>query len=213
MANPASPGMDSAGLLSSAGDGARACARPSTRSLRCTTALREEHAVMLRLLDCLERAAAAIRAGGPVCDGALVRGFRLINVFVCRGHYAKERHLLTMMKARGLWPLAGFLDEHRDSLDFAAAMVRSLPEAARGEQSARRMLAENATAYVGFMRAHIAREDEVVFAAADEILTQQDDAAAARAYDQVDHQTGGRCGSALAEDVERSLASVLGGAE
>ncbi len=168
---------------------------------------------MRRLLRCLERAAAAIRAGGPVCDGALVEGLRLIDVFVCRGHYAKERHLLGIMRARGLRSPAGLLDEHRDSIDFVAAMLRSLPRAARGDQSARRMLAENATAYVGFMRAHIEREEKFLFSAADEGLPERDDADAAGAYDQIDRRTGWPRGGALARDLERNLAGVLGDTE
>jgi hemerythrin-like domain-containing protein len=205
--------MSAAGLLSKAGKGSRRGARPRTRTLRCTAVLREEHRVVLRMLGCLERAANAIHVGGPVCDGTFVGVFRLINVFISQGHYAKEKYLLRMLEPRGTWPLAGFLDEHRDSLDFAAAMLRSLPEAARGNRSARRMLAENATAYVGYMRAHIAKEERLVFSAAADVLTRRDDAEAVHAYAQVDCQTGGPFGGALADDVEQSLVGILTGVE
>jgi hemerythrin-like domain-containing protein len=163
---------------------------------------------MLRMLGSIERVAARMRAGGPVCEGTFVKAFGFINDFVCHGHHAKERRLLRTLKARGVWPLGRLLEGHRDSLDFAAAMVRSLPGAARGDDSARRMLAENAKALAGYMRAHIRREEECVFPAAGRALDARDDGDVCRAYAEIDRDS---CGSAAAmvEECERSVARAL----
>ena len=210
MASSAPSGTKAPGLLPTRNSGWQRGPPGKTRPLRCTAVLRAEHAVVARLLNCLERAAAAIFLGGPVHEGAFVRVFGLMNVFVCRGHFAKEGLLLEMLEGKGLWQLPGFPGEHRDSLEFAAAMLRALPEAAGGTRPARRMLAENATAYVGFMRSHIAREERLVFSEADSVLTDLDDAAAVEAFAEIDCRTGCTSGEALAEDVERCLAGILG---
>ena len=166
--------------------------------------------MMLRMLDCLERAADAIRTGCPVPDADVVRILMLMNVLVYRGHYAKERCLFQRLRDRGPVPVEGLQDEHRDSIDFATAMLKSLPDAVRGEPSARRMLAENATASVGFMRAHIAREEKLVFALADAVLAEADCTELASVYDRIDVATGGPLSKAMAGDIERSLAGTLG---
>jgi len=209
MANPAPTGVDATALLSPAGNGSRGGRREEAVPLRCTAILREEHSSILRLLDCLEISARTVRSGGAVRGDVFVGAFRLINVFVTQCHYAKETYLLTMITDSGVWPPAGILDEHRDSLDFAAAMLRLLPDAVGGDRTARRMLAENATAYAGFMRAHIGREEMFVFSAADAVLTRRDDGAAAGAFARIDTQTCSPFSGTPADDVKRILASAV----
>jgi hemerythrin-like domain-containing protein len=166
---------------------------------------------MLRMLDCVERAAEAIRAGGPVSDVELVEIIMLMNGLVCRGHYSKENRQLEVLRDRGYVPPGRFQKEHDDSIDFAAAMLVALPEAVRGKASARRMLAENATACVGFMRAHVAREEKLVFALADAVLTGEDAADLVAAFKRIDRETGGPLEGAMMDGIERSLTRTLAG--
>ena len=213
MANPAPSGVDATGLLSPAGNGSRGRRRAGTVPLKCTAVLREEHSSILRLLDCLEISAGAVRSRGAVRQDVFVGAFRLINVFVTQCHYAKETYLLKMLRGKGTWPPAGILDEHRDSLHFTAAMLRLLPDAVGRDRTARRMLAENATAYAGFMRAHINREEILVFSTADEILIGRDDGAAVEAYSRIDTQTCYPFSGTPANDVERILATAMDSVE
>jgi len=208
MAKSALPGVRATGLLSPAGNRSQGPRRARAEPLRCTAILREEHSSILRLLDCLDISADAIRSGGAVRQDVFVGAFRLINVFVTQCHYAKDAYLLTVLRNKGMWPAADILEEHRDSLDFTAAMLRLLPDAVGRDRTARRMLAENATAYAGFMRAHIRREEMLVFSPADEILTGRDDGAAAEAYARTDIQTCCPFSRTPADEVERILTSV-----
>jgi len=210
MAKSAPPGVRATDPLSPAANGSRGCRRVGAGPLRCTAILREEHASILRLLDSLEISADAIRSGGAVRQDVFVGAFRLINVFVTQCHYAKDAYLLTVLRNKGMWPAADILEEHRDSLDFTAAMLRLLPDAVGRDRTARRMLAENATAYAGFMRAHIRREEMLVFSPADEVLTGRDDGAAAEAYARIDIQTCCPFSRTPADEVEHVLASAMG---
>jgi len=212
MASSAPSGMDAAGLLSTAARerAGRVCRR--TRPRHSTGLLSEEHSVILRMLGCLERAADAMRTSRAVCDAEFVKILMLMNVLICRGHYLKERRLLTILRDKGHRPPAGLVEEHRDSMDFIAAMLKSLPGAANGERSATCMLTENAMACVGFMRAHIVREEKLVFPLADAILTEADGEDLAAAYCRVDLETGGPLCGEMADVIEESLARRLGAA-
>jgi hemerythrin-like domain-containing protein len=150
-----------------------AAARPATAGLR------HEHEVILRALDVLERLGDRLAAGEPVRDGTLGELVQLFQTFADRCHHGKEEdQLFPAMREKGMGgTLAVFLEEHEEGRGY----VRTL---ASGASDAERLAA--ARRYVGMLRDHIQRENEVLFPMADELFTAEEHGALARAYEDVE---------------------------
>jgi hemerythrin-like domain-containing protein len=143
-----------------------------------TAALREEHEVIRRALDVLER------VGRRLADGERVNraGFRelvgLLRTFVDECHHGKEEGFLfpAMVEkgAAAAGPAAAVLAGHHEGREFLAAL------------SGQRSPAETAAAvlsYVQVMRVHIDREHEVLFPLADALFTPDEHLHLARCYE------------------------------
>jgi hemerythrin-like domain-containing protein len=143
--------------------------------MRAIELLRDEHALIGRVASCLGRAAEAVRSGGPVDEELFLKALEFVDSFAHRVHQVKEDILFRRMEEHGV-PMPE-MTAHADTREFADAMVRALPEASRGDDAARRMLSENAKAYVGLARSHMQRVETDVFAAAEAGMSDHEDQA------------------------------------
>jgi hemerythrin-like domain-containing protein len=167
--------------------------------------LRREHEVIVKVLAALERAAEAARPdsargrGGPGWPGSsqsaekvhrelFLKALEFVTGFVQRLHQAREEVLLRRLAGHEV-PAADER-EHGEIGEFAAACLRALPDAARGDPASRRMLAENAKAYVGILRSHIAREEDDLFDAATRALSEDDDREITAAFGRIERELG-----------------------
>jgi hemerythrin-like domain-containing protein len=146
--------------------------------------LHHEHEVILRALALLERAGDRLAAGRAVDEAALAGLVELLRTFADRCHHGKEEsHLFPAARATdaaGLLP--PFLEDHEEG----RALLRAL---AGGGDPGRRAAA--ARRYVGLLRDHIRREDEVLFPLLDEALGPAVQAALARAFEEVEREVVG----------------------
>ena len=62
------------------------------------------------------------------------------------------------------------LTEHEEGRGY----VRAMAEAVKGEVPPKTALVENAKAYLGLLREHIHKEDEILFNMADEVLSSEE---------------------------------------
>jgi len=172
--------------------------------------LRREHEVIRKALAVFESAADAVQSGGSVREELFLKTLEFITRFVHRLHQAKEDILFRRLAGKGLaGPEAR---EHEDVREFAAACAKALPGAARGDPASRRMLAENAKAYVGILRSHIALEDSDILNAALQSLSEEDDREIMAAFERVERELGeGAAGryERLAGEIE-DLAAAFG---
>lgn len=155
-----------------------------TRPGPATANLYHEHEVILRALAVLERAGERLAAGAPVDEAALGELVQLIRTFADACHHGKEEHrLFPAMRAKGAGgSLAPFLDEHEEGRGYLR-VLSGLGPAAERAAAARR--------YVGMLRDHIQRENEVLFPMADALFGAEEQAALARAYDDVEREVVG----------------------
>jgi hemerythrin-like domain-containing protein len=162
--------------------------RPGTaRAAPATADLREEHEVILQALAVIERVADRLAADQPVGDSTVTDLLQFVQTFADRCHHGKEEdRLFPAMRAKGAGgPLAVFLEEHEEGRRY----LRTLGSAAsRAERAAA------ARRYVGLLRDHIERENEVLFPIADGLFTGEEHAALARAYGEVERQVVGAGG-------------------
>jgi hemerythrin-like domain-containing protein len=129
---------------------------------------REEHRVMLAALDVLERAGEHLDVGDPLPNPIWDRLLHWLRTFADLNHHAKEeRSLFPAMVKAGLpsegGPIAVMLEEHA----HGRALIQSMDAGPSTERTAR------VREYVGLLRAHIAKENEVLFPLADAVLDNQ----------------------------------------
>lgn len=151
-----------------------------------TAALRHEHEVILRALSLLDRLTPALTAGAAAARAALPRLVEFFQTFADRCHHAKEeQHLFPALERRGIpragGPVGVMLAEHDQGRRLLREMTREDPATA----------AEAANAYAELLRAHIAKENDVLFALAEQVLPADEHRDLLRAFEAVEQEAVG----------------------
>jgi len=170
-----------------------------------TQTLREEHRLILRALSLLEEAAGRLDAGGTVPEIWWERLLAWLRDFADRNHHAKEEeHLFPALAEAGV-PAAGgpvgvMLDEHMEG----RALIRAMAERTGAAR------AEAARDYVHLLRAHIDKENAVLFLLVEAVLDSATQARVGRDFEKIEVAQGRAASLDGAEaDLDR-LAAVLG---
>lgn len=151
-----------------------------------TAILRDEHEVILRALALLERLGERLEAAQPVDRETLawLRGF--FSTFADRCHHGKEeQHLFPALERHGVpkegGPLGVMLLEHEEGRALVRAMVGGTDQ-----QSG-----ESIRKYTALLRAHIDKENGILFPLAEQVLPGQEQHEMARAFEEVERAVAG----------------------
>lgn len=141
--------------------------------------LMQEHRVIEVVLDCLEKMAVQAEENGRLEREPAEQAVDLIKNFADRCHHGKEEdRLFPAMVARGMpqegGPIGVMLTEHDLGRSFVRQMAQSLEAAAAGDAPALLVFVDNARNYIQLLRAHIQKEDRILFPMADRILSEDD---------------------------------------
>jgi hemerythrin-like domain-containing protein len=144
-----------------------------------TETLMHEHQIILMVLDGAEREAQKIEDTGSVRAETVGGMLDFFRNFADRCHHSKEEKLLFVkMEERGMpvegGPIAVMLYEHDEGRRLTKAIAEVLPLATNGDRRASAAVAQNLLAYVRLLRAHIHKEDNVLYPMADRLLTAED---------------------------------------
>ena len=139
-----------------------------------TSRLREEHQLILQVSDAMQALVAEAERGDWDFD-AFEECITFIRLFADACHHGKEEDLLFpeleragMSRQQG--PIAVMLEEHRIGREYVRFMSEALDPARRGEDASRARLRNAAHGYVQLIRAHIMKEDHVLFNLADHVV-------------------------------------------
>jgi hemerythrin-like domain-containing protein len=151
---------------------------------KATRVLRDEHQVILAVLDCLAAFEEQTRKGGNVDGDTVRKSIEFFRMFADRCHHAKEEGVLfPALERKGLprdrGPIAVMLHEHDVGRANLQAIEQALPGAESGDSAARAALLDNAGGYVELLRNHIGKEDNILFEMADQALSEEQDRVAA----------------------------------
>lgn len=135
------------------------------------TILMDEHRVIERVLDAMER---------MLDEGVIDREFTLgavdfIRNFADGCHHAKEEdHLFPALERAGVpregGPVGCMLHEHEQGRLFVGQMTSSLDAAVAGRSDAIDAFRRAATGYISLLRQHIQKEDNILFVMAERAL-------------------------------------------
>lgn len=165
----------------------------------------QEHRLILRMLDLLEKNARLLEKGESVDYRFFLDGIDFIRNYADRFHHAKEEDVLfeALVKngmPREHSPVAAMLVEH----DLGRAYVRGMEEAAvralAGEPGQEPVIVENALGYLTLLREHIAKEDQILYPLAERVLPEEARGAILEGYQRAE---------AAAEGVEASYLAVV----
>lgn len=143
--------------------------------MSATADLRTEHVGVGRMLGIMDAMAARLLAGRPVEVGDLEETTDFLRVFVDRCHHTKEEQLLfpamrTAKMASAEETIVILLADHvrgREAVSRISAAVQRLRD---GDGAAAAELAETMSGYTELLHAHIRREENDCFEAADREL-------------------------------------------
>ena len=143
--------------------------------MTATEILVDEHRLIKKVLDWGEAEIARIDAGERPDTGKLARAVDFIRNFADRCHHAKEEGLLfKRLREKGMpgegGPIAVMLHEHELGRAHVAAVSGALDGAGRGEPGALAALREHLAGYIALLRAHIEKEDHILYPMADRLL-------------------------------------------
>lgn len=134
-------------------------------------ALRQEHRLIERVLDALERfredpAAVPMPVWGRALD--------FLSRYADGLHHAKEEDVLfPLLRERGLpahgGPVGCMIHDHETGRELRRTMALELPQLGVDPDSATRLAARTAE-YVTMMRFHIHKEDQILFPLADSLV-------------------------------------------
>ena len=137
--------------------------------MKATDVLKGEHRLIEQVLDCIERIADRARTDEGFDRDNAAAALEFLHTFADRCHHGKEEdRLFPAMVEKGIplnvGPVAVMLSEH----DVGRETIRSMQGAVDGDDAA--AFALHAGEYVGFLREHIQKEDNILFPMADSVL-------------------------------------------
>lgn len=159
--------------------------------MKATDILMAEHEIILSVLDALERGAEKLRAGGTVPAQFFLDAADFIRNFADRCHHMKEEGVLfKTMVERGFpgehGPIAVMLSEHEQGRDFTQDMAEAAQKLEKGDDSARNAVAHAALSYVALLRAHIQKENQILFPMAANFIPEPEHEAVEKAFEEVE---------------------------
>jgi len=183
--------------------------------MRATEILMEEHQVILRVLTALEKATSQIDTG-RVKPGFYLDAADFIKNFADGCHHAKEEGVLfKYMEDNGVpvqgGPIGVMLSDHEAGRQFTRQMRDAAQKWEAGDKAAVADVKTNAEGYVGLLRAHIMKENNVLFPMADRVVPLDIQPEVEEKFEFVEHEETGEGVHekylALAEKMERDAAA------
>lgn len=144
-----------------------------------------EHDQILKCLDLLASLCERMGAGASYPKEAPELAVRFLRAFADRLHHQKEEDtLFPALEAAGMprngGPIAVMLEEHEEGRGLVRDMAACLDGLA--QEDSRAAFARAGRGFIGLLRDHIEKENEVLFAMADDILPPAKAAEIARVY-------------------------------
>jgi len=160
-----------------------------------TDVLQHEHTVVLLVVDAMDREAQAIRGGAPVRADEVTKMVAFMREFTDGCHHNKEEKVLfptlKQVSPAANGPVTVMLAEHEQGRQHARAVVAALPVAAAGDSVAAAAVADNLAGYAELLRAHIDKENQVLFPFAERTLSADDKARLAQEFERIEEEETG----------------------
>ncbi|UCE67484.1 MAG: hemerythrin domain-containing protein [Candidatus Zixiibacteriota bacterium] len=158
--------------------------------------LMDEHQNILAGIDILARNADRLEKGEKVDPRFFNEAIDFIRNYADRYHHAKEEDILFKKMEKAGFPVEGgpiavMLSEHDQGRHYVRAMEKANERYIVGDKSAVNEIAENAKSYVYLLRAHIDKEDRILYPMARNALGESGIEAMRPDFDRVEKEKSG----------------------
>jgi hemerythrin-like domain-containing protein len=141
--------------------------------MKPTDILKKEHELILTMLRIIDSACTKIENGEKVTHDHMSDMIDFIQNFADKCHHAKEENILfpALEKAgiaRGGGPIDVMMAEHVMGRTYAKGMDEAVSKMKEGDDGASEMFVQDAQGYIDLLDGHIMKENNVLFAMADE---------------------------------------------
>ncbi len=158
-----------------------------------TEILKHEHQVILMVVGAAEREADSIASTGKVDADRVAKIVDFIRTFADKCHHAKEEDLLFVKMGekgfpREVGPIGVMVEEHEIGRSYVSAVDEALQAAGGGDEAALARVRDGLVGYAGLLRAHIQKEDNILYPMADQALSEQDQAELTEAFGRVERE-------------------------
>jgi len=164
--------------------------------MKATQELRNEHDAVLLALQILDKISAAIVANDERAPADLEHLLDFFDGFVDRCHHGKEEEaLFPELMRRGVQreggPIGVMLADHDVGRGHVRVMADGLVRLRRGEVAAAAAIREHALAYCNGLRAHIRKENQVLFPMVDRLIPEDGAAGLAEKFEATERERVG----------------------
>jgi hemerythrin-like domain-containing protein len=147
--------------------------------MKPTEELMHEHEIILHMLSGAERLAQSIVTTHTVDTAKVKNVIDFSRHFTDGCHHSKEeKHLFVRFVEKGMpkeqGPIAVMLNEHRMGRDLILQIETALQEYQSGKKEASDSVGQSMLRYVELLRAHIAKENNILFPMGDRLLSADD---------------------------------------
>ncbi len=146
--------------------------------MKATEELKKEHRAVKTAMAILDTICTQIEHQEPFEVRHLEQLLDFIRVFTDQCHHGKEEDILfPAMEAAGVpgeaGPIMVMLNEHETMREYIRNFAGALEAYNEGDETATQDITENVRAYLGWLDEHIEKEDNILFAIADQHLNAQ----------------------------------------
>ncbi len=164
--------------------------------MRPTEVLTAEHNAVLIALQILEKVESGLASSGANAETHLDQLIDFFKGFVDRCHHAKEEEVLfPELQRRGLpragGPIAVMLAEHDAGRKHVGELQNGLARLRNGDAHAMHTIREGCSSYVSLLRAHIDKENNVLFPIADRMIPEVDAAEIIERFEEIERDRVG----------------------
>ena len=148
-------------------------------SHKASQVLKDEHKIILRVIDVLRRLVAKSESGQGFEHASLLQCVEFFRLFADACHHAKEEDLLfPALEARGMsretGPIGVMLYEHTVARQLTREMGDALDAIERDSNSNSDVFHAPARKYMELLTDHIFKEDNILFNMGDQVLDASD---------------------------------------
>ncbi|MGD8307036.1 MAG: hemerythrin domain-containing protein [Ignavibacteria bacterium] len=183
--------------------------------MKATEILMEEHRVIERVLVSLEKAAKQLYSGKAIPAEFFLKAADFIKGFADGCHHQKEEGVLfKSLVSNGMpedsGPVAAMLFEHEEGRRFTHSMQDAAEKLKSGDETVIADITKNALEYVALLRAHINKEDSVLFPLSDRVIPVEQHQKISDAFDHIEKEETGvgvhEKYLAIADELEKMVA-------
>ncbi len=183
---------------------------------KATSVLRHEHEAILRMLDVADEVSRRVERGVAVAPEVFFGLAEFFRLFADKCHHGKEEDLLfPAMESKGIprqgGPVGVMLIEHDQGRAYVGEMAVASEEIGKGNAAAARRWVSAARGYSDLLRAHIQKENNILFVMAERILSDDEQAELARGFERVEiDKMGPGTHERLHAMMDKLVADILG---